>query len=49
MTCPNVDEVFAAEDRALEELLERAAAGDHEAEEVLIRASAEALQRIVSG
>lgn len=49
MTRPDVDEVFAAEDRALEELLERAAAGDHEAEEVLIRASAEVLQRIANG
>lgn len=49
MTWPTVDEVFAAEGRALEKLLERAAAGDREAEEVLIRASAEALQNIANG
>jgi len=49
MTRPDVDEVSAAEDRALEKLLERAAAGDREAEEVLIRASAEVLQRIADG
>lgn len=49
MTWPAVDEVFAAEDRALEKRLERAAAGDREPEEVLIRASAEALQNIANG
>ena len=42
-------ENYELDDERLTELLERAADGDPEAEEVLIRASAEPLQNIANG
>lgn len=49
MAWPDAPIVDDLDDRALEDLLERAADGDREAEEILIRASAKALQQIAQG
>lgn len=49
MAWPDVHAADDLDDRALEDLLERAADGDREAEEILIRASARALQRMAEG
>lgn len=49
MTGPDVHVADDPDDRTLEDLLERAADGDREAEEILIRASARALQQMAQG